>query len=333
VVSHGNAVQNSFTCTAVIGRVAEDVELVMVPQFNITGLFSQTVPAVHLGATAVLLDGFDAGRALDLMEAHSVSSTVGAPTMWWRLLEETATNDRKGLAGLRLALYGGAPMPAAQLSRMRDAMPQAVFGNGYGLTETCSMVTFIGGDEALLHPDSVGRPLPITNLRIVDAITGDDARLGQTGEILVRGGQVAQGYWSRLGIRPLADQDGWVHTGDAAAIEDGFVILRDRMKDVIKRGGESIFSFEIENCLHQHPGILDAAVVGVPDEQFGERVLACVVPKPGHDLTPEEVRGFCRDNLARFKVPSYVEVREALPRNPGGKVIKSQLRSEFSPSH
>jgi len=144
---------------------------------------------------------------------------------------------------------------------------------------------------------------------------------------------VAQGYWSRQGIVPMTDEGGWVHTGDAAACLDGFVVLRDRIKDVIKRGGESVFSFEIENCLHQHPGILDAAVVGVPDEQYGERVLACVVPKPGHHLTSEEVRAFCLLNLARFKVPSYVEVRDALPRNPGGKVMKSHLRSEFSPSH
>jgi len=333
VVSHANAVQNSLTCTAVIGRTTEDIELVMVPQFNITGLFSQTVPVVLMGATAVLLAGFDAIRALDLMEAHGVTSTVGAPTMWWRLLEESAAHDRHELSGLRLALYGGAPMPAAQLARMQQAMPQAVFGNGYGLTETCSMVTFIGGAEALKHPASVGRPLPITNLRIVDAITGADVIPGQTGEVVVRGGQVAQGYWSRQGIQPLGDKDGWVHTGDAAALEDGFVVLRDRIKDVIKRGGESVFSFEIENCLHQHPEILDAAVVGVPDEQYGERVLACVVPKPGHHLLPDEVRAFCRENLAGFKVPSYVEVRDALPRNPGGKVIKSQLRSEFSPSH
>jgi len=332
VVSHANAVQNSLTCTAVIGRDARDVELVMVPQFNITGLFSQTVPVVHLGATAVLLDGFDAVRALELMQAHGVTSTVGAPTMWWRMLEEPPALGRKGLSGLRLALYGGAPMPAAQLARMRTAMPHAVFGNGYGMTETCSMVTFIGGAEALSHPNSVGRPLPITNLRILDPGTGAEMTEGQTGEVVVRGGQVAMGYWTPDGIQPLSDGDGWVHTGDAAALEGGFVVLRDRIKDVIKRGGESVFSFEVENCLHQHPGILDAAVVGVPDEQYGERVLACVVAKPGSNLLPEEVRAFCRHNLAGFKVPSFVEIRDALPRNPGGKVIKSQLRREFSPS-
>ncbi len=327
VISHGNALQNSVTCTTVIGRRPEDVELVMVPQFNITGLCSQTVPAALLGMTSVLLDGFDAVRALDAIGAHGVTSTVGAPTMWWRLLEAAEAGGRTELTGLRLALFGGAPMPTALIERMRSAMPQASFGNGYGMTETCSMIMYVGGEEAEAWPHTVGRPLPLTELRLRSPDTGEDARPGEIGEIVVRGGQVAIGYWTPAGVVPLTDDDGWIATGDAAEIEDGFVVLRDRLKDVIKRGGESVFSFEVENCLHQHSGVLDAAVVGVPDEQYGERVVAYVVAKPGHDLTSDEVRAFCREHLAHFKVPSAVEVREELPRNPGGKVIKSLLRS------
>ena len=158
VISHGNALQNSVTCTAVIGRRPGDVELVMVPQFNITGLASQTVPAMHLGMTAVLLDGFDAERALDAIGRHRATSTVGAPTMWWRLLEVAESAGRTELDGLRLALFGGAPMPTALIERMRQAMPQATFGNGYGMTETCSMITYVGGAEAVSHAHTVGRP-------------------------------------------------------------------------------------------------------------------------------------------------------------------------------
>jgi acyl-CoA synthetase (AMP-forming)/AMP-acid ligase II len=327
VISHGNALQNSVTCTTVIGRRPEDVELVMVPQFNITGLCSQTVPAAMLGMTSVLLDGFDAVRALDAIGAHGVTSTVGAPTMWWRLLEAAEAAGRTELTGLRLALFGGAPMPTALIQRMRAAMPQASFGNGYGMTETCSMIMYVGGEDAEAWPHTVGRPLPLTELRLVSPDTGADAGPGEIGEIVVRGGQVAIGYWTSAGVVPLTDDDGWIATGDAAEIEDGFVVLRDRLKDVIKRGGESVFSFEVENCLYQHSGVLDAAVVGVPDEQYGERVVAYVVAKPGHDLTSDEVRAFCREHLAHFKVPSAVEVRDELPRNPGGKVIKSLLRS------
>lgn len=327
VVSHGNMLQNSVTCTQVIGRTPGDVELVMVPQFNITGLASQTVPAMHLGMTSVLLDGFDAGRALDAIGRHGATSTVGAPTMWWRLLEAADAGDRTELRHLRLALYGGAPMPTALLVRMRAAMPAATFGNGYGMTETCSMIMYVGGSDAVARPHTVGRPLPLTELKLVSPVDGSPVGAGEVGEIVVRGGQVAIGYWTAEGPRPLTDEDGWIATGDAAEIEDGFVVLRDRLKDVIKRGGESVFSFEVENCLHQHSGVLDAAVVGVPDEQYGERVVAYVVAKPGQDLTPDEVRAFCREHLAHFKVPSEVLVREELPRNPGGKVIKSLLRS------
>lgn len=327
VISHHNALQNSVTCTTIIGRRPDDVELVMVPQFNITGLCSQTVPVVLLGATAVLLDGFDAGRCLDAIGRHRVTSTVGAPTMWWRLLEAAEPSGRTELTKLRLALFGGAPMSIALITRMRAAMPAATFGNGYGMTETCSMITYVGGDDALAHPDSVGRPLPLTELRLLSPETGEEVAAGEVGEIVVRGGQVAIGYWTANGLAPLTDQDGWIATGDAAVLEDGFVVLRDRLKDVIKRGGESVFSFEVEDCLHQHPGVLDAAVVGVPDEQYGERVVAYVVAKPGSDLGADEVRAFCREHLAHFKVPSAVEVRDELPRNPGGKVVKSLLRS------
>jgi fatty-acyl-CoA synthase len=329
VISHGNALQNSVTCTTVIGRRTDDIELVMVPQFNITGLCSQTVPAMLLGMTAVLLDGFDATRVLDAIGAHGATSTVGAPTMWWRLLEKAEEGGRSELTGLRLALSGGAPMPTALLERMRAAMPGATFGNGYGMTETCSMIAYVGGEDALARPDSVGRPLPLTELRLLDP-TGEQVDTGQVGEIVVRGGQVADGYWSADGIVPLTDQDGWLATGDAAELDGGFLILRDRLKDVIKRGGESVFSFEVENCLYQHPRILDAAVVGVPDAQYGERVVAFVVAKPGENLAAEEVREFCRAHLAHFKVPSVVEVRDELPRNPGGKVVKSLLRTTVS---
>jgi acyl-CoA synthetase (AMP-forming)/AMP-acid ligase II len=300
----------------------------MVPQFNITGLCSQTVPAMLTGMTAVLLDGFDAARALDAMAANHVTSTVGAPTMWWRLLEQTEDHGRPGLKGLRLALFGGAPMPTALMTRMRAAMPAASFGNGYGMTETCSMITYVGGDEAVTKSHTVGRPLPLTELRLTSPHTGMDVGAGEIGEIVVRGGQVAIGYWTSEGIAPLTDEHGWIATGDAAELEGDFVVLRDRLKDVIKRGGESVFSFEVENCLQQHEGVLDAAVVGVPDEQYGESVVAYVVARPGHEILSSEVRSFCRKHLAHFKVPSVVVVREELPRNPGGKVIKSLLRPD-----
>ncbi len=329
VLSHGNFLENSRTCIDAIGRDADDVELICVPQFNVTGLGSQTIPVVDGGLTGVLVAGFDVPQVLDAIERHGVTSTVLAPTMWWRLLEHE-TFAATDVGTFRLALFGGAPMPTALLERMRAALPGASFGNGYGMTETCSMVSYVGGEEILAHVDSVGRPLPVSELRIVDPVSGEDVVAGEAGELWFRGPQVARGYWrNEEATRALFAEDGWLRSGDVGALVDGVVVLRDRIKDVIKRGGESVYSFEVENVLHQHPGVLEAAVVGVPDAIYGEQVGAAVAAKPGVALTPDEIVAFCRERLARFKAPRVVVLVDALPRNAGGKVLKAQLRERM----
>jgi acyl-CoA synthetase (AMP-forming)/AMP-acid ligase II len=211
---------------------------------------------------------------------------------------------------------------------MREAFSGASFGNGYGMTETCSMVTYIGGDAILDHVDSVGRPLPITDMRIVDPETGRDVAPGEPGELWFRGPQISLGYWRNEEATAKLFEDGWLKTGDAgSAGDDGYVVLRDRLKDVIKRSGESIYCFEVEDALHQHPAVLEAAVVGIPDEVYGERVAAVVATKPGAEAAGDELTAFCRDRLARFKVPERVAFVDALPRNAGGKVLKAELRT------
>jgi len=325
VITHANAIQTSGTCTLVVGRRPDDIELIMVPQFNITGLNAQTVPVVHLGMTAVLLDGFDPADVLSLAAQHRVTVTVGASTMWWRIIE-AAEGRSQDLASLRLATYGGSPMPTALLDRMRKSLPGAGFGNGYGMTETCSMITYVGGRNAVERSHTVGRPLPITDLRLVDPATGEDTPSGAVGEIAVKGPQLSPGYWSAKGLVPLTDANGWFRTGDAARLEEGFVVLQDRLKDVIKRGGESIYCIEVEELLHQHPAVLEAAVVGVPDPIYGQRVKAHIVLKPGSVATSDDIKTFCRSRAAAFKSPSFVEFQTALPRNPGGKVLKAELR-------
>jgi acyl-CoA synthetase (AMP-forming)/AMP-acid ligase II len=328
VVTHRNFVENSRTCVDAVGRRPDDVELVVVPQFNVTGLGSQTIPVVDAGMTGILVPRFDVPLVLEAAERHRVTSTVLAPTMWWRILEHDAF-PATDVSSFRLALFGGAPMPTALLRRLQAGFPRASFGNGYGMTETCSMVTYVGGDEILAHVESVGRPLPITELRIVDPESGEDVAPGAAGELWFRGPQVSRGYWrNEDATRALFAEDGWLRSGDVGALgDDGVVVLRDRMKDVIKRGGESVYSFEVENVLHQHPAVLEAAVVGVPDEVYGEQVGAAVVPKPGDDVSPEEIVAFCRERLARFKAPRRVVLVDALPRNAGGKVLKAPLRA------
>jgi acyl-CoA synthetase (AMP-forming)/AMP-acid ligase II len=166
-------------------------------------------------------------------------------------------------------------------------------------------------------------------LRILAPTAQRDVANGEVGEVTVRGPQVAIGYWIDGVATPLVDADGWLRTGDAARLVDGFVVLADRLKEVIKRGGESIFSIEVEEVLYQHPAILEAAVVGVPDDVFGEKVLAAIVVKPGVDTDRDDILLFCRKSLASFKVPSYVEFVDELPRNAGGKVVKGQLKEKF----
>lgn len=333
VVSHRNLAQNSRTCIDVIGRRADDVEIVMVPQFNITGLGSQTIPLLDAGMTGVLAPRFDPGLVLELMERHRVTVTVAAPTMWWRLLDDPSFAQRD-LSVLRLALYGGAPMPEALFDRLRAAFPGASFGNGYGMTETCSMVTYIGGEEIVARPNSVGRPLPITELRVVDPGSGADVAGGEVGELWFRGPQISAGYWRNPeATEALFADGGWLRTGDAGLVdEDGFVALRDRLKDVVKRGGESIYCFEVENALYEHPAVAEAAVVGVPDEELGERVKAVVVLKQGAQASGDELVAFTRERLARFKTPSVVEFRPELPRNAGGKVMKQLLKDAAATS-
>ena len=198
----------------------------------------------------------------------------------------------------------------------------------YGLTETASVATAHGGDDYFAHPGSVGRAAPTVELRVVDD-QGHDAPAGERGEIWIKGPTVmAHGYWRRPDANEASFTDGWFHTGDIGYLDaDGFLYLVDRAKDMIIRAGENVYCVEIENVLFDHPDVVDAAVVGVAHKTLGEEVKAVVQLRPGSNTTAEDLRAFCRERLADFKVPEYVELRtEPLPRNPAGKVLKNLLR-------
>jgi acyl-CoA synthetase (AMP-forming)/AMP-acid ligase II len=198
-------------------------------------------------------------------------------------------------------------------------------GNGFGLTETSSLTSFLPHEEAAEHADSVGFAMPVDDL----ALDVPDPHTG-VGELLVRGPNVVQGYWNKPEATAEAFADGWLHTGDLARIDDdGLLYIVDRKKDMINRGGENVYSIEVENALVAAPGVGEAAAVGVPDEMMGEKVGAVVVPLAGARLDADAVLSHCRSQLADFKVPQYLAVRaDPLPRNPGGKVLKAQLRDE-----
>ena len=214
------------------------------------------------------------------------------------------------------------------MRRLREWLPAARLHNTYGLTETSSPATCLADADALDRVSSVGRPVPVAACRTVDPESGRECDAGEVGELWIRGPMVVAGYWADPAATAAAIvEDGWLRTGDLAAIDgQGYVTIKDRLKDMINRGGEKVYCVEVEETLYAHPGVLEAAVVGVPDAVYGEAVKACVVPRPGAALDPDAVREWVRARLARFKAPERVEVLEALPRNPNGKVVKGLLR-------
>ena len=227
---------------------------------------------------------------------------------------------------------GGAPVPPDLITRIESDFNRRVSpANGYGLTETTSAVIANSGEMYFEHPDSVGKAAPGTDVRIVD-LSGLGVRVGVVGELWVRGPNVVRGYWNRPTETSEAFTDGWFHTGDLGYIDaDGYVYVVDRLKDVVIRGCENVYCAEVENVLFQHPGVFDAAVIGLPDPVLGEEVVAVIQPRPGIGADADDLRAFAASRLAEFEAPTRVVLRdEPLPRNAVGKVLKRELRGELA---
>ena len=327
VATHGNVVHSCVTFERVYGLRDGERSLVVVPLVHVTGLIAQLWAMTAVAGTVVLMPRFDAGEALRLMAAEAITHLVGAPTVYVMLL---AHPDHRAapLPRLRVLGYGGAPMASDTVRRLREWLPGARLHNTYGLTETASPATCLADSDALARIDTVGRPVPVAECRTVDPRSGSDAAAGEVGELWIRGPMVVAGYWGNPAATAAAIvEDGWLRTGDLATIDaQGYVAIRDRIKDMVNRGGEKVYCVEVEEVLCGHPGVLEAAVVGLPDPVYGEKVKACLVPRPGARLEADDVRAWARERLARFKVPEVVEILETLPRNPNGKVMKALLR-------
>jgi long-chain acyl-CoA synthetase len=223
--------------------------------------------------------------------------------------------------------YGGAPAPPELVRRIDAMIPSGMPSNGYGLTETSSVTAMNVGIDYLAHPDSVGLPVPVCDVRIVDE-GGADAEVGAIGELWVRGPNVVRGYWRQPEATSTTFTDGWLHTGDVArADEEGFITIVDRAKDVLIRGGENIYCVEVESALFDHPAVADVAVIGVPHPVLGEEVGAVVRLRGEAQVSEDDLRAFVAERLAAFKVPVRIWLLDTdLPRNPAGKVLKRELR-------
>jgi long-chain acyl-CoA synthetase len=304
--------------------------LVSVPMFHTSGLHAGVVTAMATGAKAVILEGrFRPDEVLRLIQDEQVVAWAAVPTMVLRVVDDPEL-QKFDVSSLRSISYGGSPSSADLQERARTALGVAVrLGNSYGLTETTSAIMVNEGEEFAQRPDSVGRPNPLLEVRIVDE---DDNEVpnGVRGEIAVKGAVVIPGYWRNPEATTTAIRDGWFHTGDIGERDDeGYVYIRDRAKDMIIRGGENVYCAEIEDRLEQHPAVIEAAIIGSPHPVLGEEVKAVVRVEDGAGVTSEELQAWAGERLAHFKVPSLVEfVREPLPRTPSGKVLKTVLRGE-----
>jgi long-chain acyl-CoA synthetase len=329
MTSHGNFLTNSenaFRCLSVDRAEGPGIStLVSVPLFHVTGCNSQLIPVLELGGRIEILSGpLDFEGFFRAVGEHGVNQLVSVPAIYHAVLRHPAFAELD-VSRVRWISYGGAPIAESLVHQIMDAFPNARVGNGFGLTETSSLTSFLPHEEAAEHADSVGFAMPVVDLALDDA----DEQTG-VGELLVRGPNVVQGYWNKPEASTETFVDGWLHTGDLARIDgDGLLYIVDRMKDMINRGGENVYSIEVENALAGAPGVGEAAVVAVPDEMMGEKVGAVIVAAAGIELDVAAVVGHCRRHLADFKVPQYIAIREeALPRNPGGKLLKKQLREE-----
>jgi acyl-CoA synthetase (AMP-forming)/AMP-acid ligase II len=299
------------------------------PMFHVSGFVTQLIGAAYTGATYVYPSPgrWDEQTHLQLTARHRATAWSLVPAQLWRLLDHPAF-DRTDLSSLTRIGGGGATFDPELWEQVRRRLPGVRMATGYGMSETCGAGTHHDGEDALEHPDALGRPGPGTEIKVVDLADPAGATVpdGEVGQICLRGASTMLGYWCDPAATAAAlDDDRWYRTGELGHVAGGLLYLEGRGSELIVRGGENVYPVEIENRLLAHPGIVEAAVIGVPHRTLGEEVAAIVVPADGVDLSPAAVRAWVDGHLAPFKVPAYVEVVDGLPRNAAGKVVKAQI--------
>ena len=307
----------------------EDKNLVVMPLFHVAGVNVGVLGHAH-GCTNVIMRDVDPAAILTAIEEHKLSIAFMVPAVILFLTMMPNVND-VDYSSLKYILYGASPIQEDLLLKAQDLFG-CQFIQVYGLTETAGGATVLkpeDHDPARGKLRSCGRPSPGVEIRIVDE-EGNDVPQGDVGEIVIRSQCVMKGYWNREDATKGAIKDGWFYTGDAGYVDDeGYVYIHDRVKDMIVSGGENIYPAEVENALFKHPEIADVAVVGVPDDRWGEAVKAIVVPEKGTTPDPAEIIKWAKTQIAGFKVPKTVDFIDALPRNPSGKILRRELREPY----
>ncbi len=329
MLTHRNLIANALHYQSFYSFRPEMCWLIAAPLFHAAGSIA-VLPTVWAGGRQVVLPAFDPAVALDLIERHGVTGTLLVPTMLAALNEEQLARPRE-VVSLRAIFHGGSPVATETLRRAHMAFPTTELLEMYGTTETAPIATTFPAEETLLDSPRVrscGQPAVGVEIRILGT-DGRDVPIGDVGEVVIRGDNVMAGYWNKPEQTAAALVDGWYHSGDLGYFDDeGYVYLVDRAKDMIVSGGENVYSVEVEDVLYRHPAVLEAAVFGVPDPQWGEAVYAVVIPRT--DVTERELIEHCRASIAGYKVPKQIELRtDPLPKSGAGKVLKRELREPY----
>ena len=304
--------------------------ILIVPLFHVTGCVAVMLACFVSKAKLVMMYRWDVDKALDLIEREHVTHFVGVPTQSWDLVNSPAfaTHDTSSLTNVG---GGGAPARPALVEKVAERVKGGGPIIGYGMTETNAFGPGNSGPDYLTHPSSTGRSFPTLRVEIRDP-SMHPVPIGERGEIWFNGPMLIRGYWNKPEATAETIIDGWLRTGDVGRLDrDGFLYIEDRLKDMILRGGENVYSAEVEAAIYEHPGVHEAAVFGLPHERFGEEVAAAVYPADGQSLTAEELQAYLKGKIAAFKIPSRIFVLDApLPRNPAGKFLKRDLRDTYS---
>jgi long-chain acyl-CoA synthetase len=306
------------------------VLVLSVPLFHATGCHSMLLSQAFFGGTLLFMRRWDPEVALDLIEREKVTAFSGVPTMAWDIMNSESL-DRRDLSSVKSFGGGGSAAPPELVRRIHERFPDTGVATGYGLTETSSVTTSIGGSDYLERPDSVGVPVPVCEVRLVD-LDGRDVPAGADGEIWIKGPNVVPGYWRRPEETVQSFTDGWLHSGDIGRFDDeGFLYIVDRIKDVIIRGGENISTIEVEAVLFEHPAVLDAVVFATPHSTLGEEVGAVVLLRSGMNVTNDELHDHAASRLAHYKVPANIWLTDQpFPRSGTGKTLKREIQTTFA---
>ncbi len=328
MITYANLYWKNIAHVVEFGLTGADRGLACGPLYHVGALDLTTTSVLYAGGTVEIHRKFETGPVLDAFEGHGISNVWLAPSMVNQILTHP-TLAARDLSGVRLIIDGGEKMPLPLIERLLRAFPNAWFADAYGLTETVSGDTFLDRRATTGKLGSVGKACLHLEVAIWDE-ADRPVPASTLGEIVLRGPKVFSGYWRDPEATAAAFRGGWFHTGDIGYLDpEGFLYIVDRKKDLIISGGENIASPEVERVLYEHPGVVEAAVVGRPDPRWGEVPVAFVAPRPGATVGEEELREFCAARLAKFKVPRAVRFVEALPRNPSGKVLKRVLREQI----